>query len=82
MENEEGDFCWVRTQDSVQRRQLQLGDSNDVFIVVEAGVLEGDEVVLNPTAYLEDAQIAAMRAPAISEPDQQDAPPLQGSSSP
>jgi multidrug efflux pump subunit AcrA (membrane-fusion protein) len=79
VENEEGDFCWVKTIDGAQRRKLQLGDSNDVFVVVKAGVREGDEVVLNPTAYLDDAQVAAMKTPAITEPEEQDAVPLQGS---
>ena len=55
VETDEGDFCWVKTAEGAQRRSLQLGDSNDVFIVVEAGLKEGDEVVLNPTAFLEEA---------------------------
>ena len=41
---------------------MQLGDSNDVFIVVEAGLQEGDEVILNPAAVLEEAEAIAARA--------------------
>ncbi len=48
VETVEGDFCWVKTAEEVRRRPLQLGDTDDVFIVVEAGLEEGDEVVLNP----------------------------------
>ena len=59
VETEEGDFCWVKTAAEPQRRPVQLGDSNDVFIVVEGGLKEGDEVVLNPTALIEEAQEAA-----------------------
>jgi multidrug resistance efflux pump len=48
LEIEEASFCWVQTPEGVVRRKLTLGDTNDVFTVVEAGLNEGDEVVLNP----------------------------------
>ncbi|RLT10974.1 MAG: efflux RND transporter periplasmic adaptor subunit [Planctomycetota bacterium] len=54
-------FCWVKTAESMQRRRLDLGDSNDQFIVVNGGVKEGDEVVLNPRAVIQDAQIDALK---------------------
>ena len=56
LETEEGDFCWVKTADGTKRRPLQLGDTDDQFIVVKAGLKEGDEVVLNPLAFVEEAQ--------------------------
>ena len=74
VETEEGDFCWVKTAESAERRSLRLGDSNDVFIIVEAGLKEGDEVVLNPTAFVEEAQADAAktleetRRPSAPEP--------------
>jgi HlyD family secretion protein len=59
VETEAGAFCWVTTAEGgAARRRLQLGDSNDVFIVVQAGLKEGDVVALNPTAFLEEAQTA------------------------
>ncbi|MBP88876.1 MAG: hypothetical protein CMJ64_19545 [Planctomycetaceae bacterium] len=61
VETEEEYFCWVKTAAGPQRRSLQLGDSNDQFIVVETGVKEGDEVVLNPLAFLEEAQTEALK---------------------
>ncbi|MHC4310704.1 MAG: hypothetical protein ACYSSN_12255, partial [Planctomycetota bacterium] len=36
------------------RRSLKLGDTNDVFTVVKAGLKEGDKVVLNPLAFEEE----------------------------
>ncbi len=39
---------------------LQLGDTNDVFTVVKAGLKEGDEVVLHPFAFKE-AQALALK---------------------
>ncbi len=59
---EEGDFCWVQTATGTTRRLLRLGDSNDVFIVVEAGLKAGEQVVLNPVAVLEQARQDAVEA--------------------
>ncbi|MFK8115447.1 MAG: efflux RND transporter periplasmic adaptor subunit [Rubripirellula sp.] len=56
VETEEGEFCWVQSQDGPQRRVLELGDSNDVFIEIVAGLNEGEEVILNPTALVEEAE--------------------------
>ena len=60
METDEGDFCWIKTPEGTERRLLQLGDSNDVFIVVKGGVKEGDEVVLNPAAFIKEAESNAL----------------------
>lgn len=51
VETDEGNFCWVKTIEGSERRAILLGDSNDVFTVVKEGLQEGDEVVLNPTAF-------------------------------
>ncbi len=56
-----GYACWVETTEGIQRRTLKLGDSSDMFIVVEAGVNEGDQVVVDPLAYLEEARIEAAK---------------------
>ncbi len=58
---EEGDFCWVRTADGTMRRVLTLGDTDDVSIVVDEGVKEGDEVILNPLVYIKEAQDEALK---------------------
>jgi HlyD family secretion protein len=78
VETAQGDFCWVKTAKGVkQRRTLQLGDTNDNFIVVKAGLKEGDEVVLDPVASIEEAQTlvlkpreeARLRKPVSQETD-------------
>jgi len=56
VETEAGDFCWVKTAEGTKRRALQLGDSNDSFIVVKAGLKEGEAVVLNVLALIDEAQ--------------------------
>lgn len=64
VESPEGYLCWVKSPgapDGVQKRVIELGDTNEEFTVVKAGLAEGDEVVLNPLAYIDEAQLQAMR---------------------
>lgn len=53
VETEYGSFCWIKTSDGPKRVSLILGDTNDRFTVVEAGLSESDEVFLNPYALEE-----------------------------
>ena len=61
VETAQGDFCWVKTAEGAKRRALQLGDTNDTFIVVKAGLNEGDEVVLDPMASITEAQTLVLK---------------------
>ena len=56
VETVEGDFCWVKTAEGERRHSLKLGNTDDSFIVVKAGLKEGEEVVLNPLAFIAEAQ--------------------------
>ncbi len=56
-------LCWVKTiAGEIEQRVLALGDSDDVYIVVKSGLTEGDEVLLNPLDWLEEAQREAFQA--------------------
>ncbi len=48
VESDESQFCWVKKGRGLTRRMLKLGDTNDVFTIVEEGLREGEEVLLNP----------------------------------
>ncbi|MGI9470888.1 MAG: efflux RND transporter periplasmic adaptor subunit, partial [Rubripirellula sp.] len=61
MESNEGFLCWTKENDGVKKRVIELGDTNDEYTIVNAGLAEGDEVVLNPTAYIDEAQIEALK---------------------
>ncbi len=61
LETVDGDFCWVQTSKGVQRRLLELGDTDDKFIVIEGGLEEDEEVVLDPLAHIEEAQNEVLR---------------------
>jgi len=55
VETEDGNYCWVSANGQSVKRAVELGDSNDVFIEVLSGIVEGEEVVLNPAALVEEA---------------------------
>ncbi len=60
VETVQGDLCWVKTPTGTEQRCLQLGDTNERFTVVEAGLQQGDEVVLYPFA-IEQAKTLALQ---------------------
>ena len=47
---EERTWCYVESSLGVERRGVQLGRSNDKFVEIREGIVEGDSVVLNPMA--------------------------------
>ncbi|HBE67629.1 MAG TPA: hypothetical protein DDW52_05715 [Planctomycetaceae bacterium] len=61
VETADGVFCWVQTEGGTERRLIDLGDSNDVFIEVLAGLSEGEKVILNPTRLLKEAEEDALK---------------------
>ncbi len=67
LQNEDGNFCWVKTPDGPQRRLLKLGDTNDVFIQVLDGVAEGEEVFLNPLTFIDEAQTQVLKSLELPE---------------
>ena len=61
VEHEQQNFCWVRTESEFSRRLLDLGATNDQFMIVKSGVKEGDEVIINPRAHIEEARLDALK---------------------
>jgi multidrug efflux pump subunit AcrA (membrane-fusion protein) len=80
VETAQGDFCWVKTVEGVKRRLLQLGDTNDSFIVVKAGLKEGEKVVLNPLAFIEEAQDEVLKPREDAKPSEKE-PTVSGNAS-
>ena len=62
VETEEGSFCWVQAEKQPKKRLIELGDSNDVFIEVMAGLKEREEVILNPASLLKEAEDEALNS--------------------
>jgi len=61
VETTQGDFCWIVTPAGTQRRSLKLGDNDNDFSVVLTGLQQGDEVVLDVLASIEEAQTLAIQ---------------------
>jgi RND family efflux transporter MFP subunit len=68
IESGQGRACWVQKGNRTERRALQLGDRNDMFIVVKSGLTEGDKVILDPLANIEEAQTEVARTLDESKP--------------
>ena len=56
VESSDGFVCWVKKNGLVQRRELDLGDGNEMFIVVRSGLQSGEQVILDPLTHLPEAQ--------------------------
>jgi len=51
-------YCWVMTSGGVpEKHPLVLGQTNDKFVEVKDGLVEGDLVIMNPRAVVPDARI-------------------------
>ena len=74
IETLDGFACWVQDKSDPTavptKTPLSLGESNDVHIVVTNGLKPGDQVVLNPLAYVQEAQDDAMKTLDKSEEEQ------------
>ena len=68
----EAQYCWVWSETGATKRKIQVGDTDEKFVVVDSGIKAGDQVVLNPAAYYEEAQAEAMKAPQRSIEKSQD----------
>jgi HlyD family secretion protein len=44
-------YCFTHGADGVQARQIQVGPTNDKFVVVEAGLNGGEQVVIAPRQF-------------------------------
>jgi multidrug resistance efflux pump len=51
-------YCVVPEGRAWAARAVQLGPSNDKFVVIEGGLDEGDEIVLNASAYREKVKLS------------------------
>ena len=88
-------WCYVDAERNVERRLIELGGTNDKFVEITEGLEEGDRVVLNPMAIVDEYKDGVSEAspgedlsgPAQDDPEQETAPedsraPLQESADP
>lgn len=75
VETERGTFCWAMVDGKPKRKAVTVGDANDVFVIVEAGLSEGDDVVLNPMAFVKEAQSEVLKPTKDNSKDVKEVPP-------
>jgi len=68
-------FCGIAKGQQIERRNLELGLSNDKFVHVKSGVQAGEEVVLNPRAALGDMGEETPKPPVVDVKKKFGAPP-------
>ena len=39
-------FLWVATEDGYEQREIVIGDSSELYVVIENGLVEGEHVLL------------------------------------
>lgn len=70
-------WCYVHSEEGVERRLIKLGRTNDKFVQVLEGLSVGDRVILNPDAIFDEAneendeispEAGAEEAPKVSPP--------------
>ena len=55
---EQGDnfYSWAQTKEGPERRPVVLGLTNDKMIEIKDGLAEGEQVILNPRAFVSEAR--------------------------
>jgi HlyD family secretion protein len=50
-------YCFVYDKGHWEARQVKPGPTNDKFFVIESGLNEGDQVAMNPRAYVDEVSL-------------------------
>jgi len=63
LETTQDSLCWVRNRSGeIERRIVEVVEGNEVYVVINRGVDLGEEVVLDPVAFVREAQLEAMKS--------------------
>ena len=63
LELDEKFYCWVDTGgDLPEKREVVVSDHNDTFAMLAEGVQAGDQVVLNPRDFVDEASTAVLKS--------------------
>ncbi len=58
-------FCFVYNGGQWKAQEVKAGPTNDKYFVIESGLKEGDQVAINPRAYLADVNLPKLPAEEI-----------------
>jgi RND family efflux transporter MFP subunit len=60
-------WCYVRVNNQLEKREIALGKTNDKFVEIEQGLRDEDVVVLNPMSLVEEQNASASAKIAAKE---------------
>ena len=49
-------FVYVKRDDDVELREVEIGNFNDAFVIILSGVSEGEEVLIDPDRFEEQSE--------------------------
>ncbi len=50
-------FCLLKNGEDWETRSVQVGSSNDSFMTIDSGLVEGEQLVMNPRAFADKLQL-------------------------
>ncbi|MGD9645821.1 MAG: HlyD family efflux transporter periplasmic adaptor subunit [Pirellulales bacterium] len=62
-------FCLVPSATGIAAHKVDIGPTNDKFVVIEQGVTEGQQVVVNPRNFVKSVQMPASSGAKSAEKD-------------
>lgn len=68
-----GTFVWVRGAGKVDRRRVHLGDTDGNHVIVSDGLADGENVVLTPVRFIDEARREAGRVMPPVQPSDREA---------
>jgi len=78
---EGANWCYVQSEQGVERRDVELGRTNDKFVHVTKGLSSGDSVILNPMAIIDESKKSEIAPDAgAGETPEIPPPPAEGDS--
>ena len=49
-------WCYLQTDQGIERRDIELGRTNDKFVHVMKGLTSGEQIILNPMSIIEETE--------------------------
>jgi len=49
-------WCYVQTEHGIERRDVELGRTNDKFVHVTKGLKSGEQIILNPMSIIKESE--------------------------
>ncbi|MBC8352789.1 MAG: HlyD family efflux transporter periplasmic adaptor subunit [Planctomycetes bacterium] len=81
VEHDERHFCLVREEQGWRTQSIQLGSNNNTHVVVEEGLVDGDQVALTPFRHIKRSDLPDAAPIDIASDRKVDTHPIKAASS-